>query len=314
MKQSLSVTITLLALACIFSCSRSQKGNGADNLLENVEDMNLAQKQIASDSIVANESNITELGERRFIRTTDLKFKVNEVDEAVINIENKTRSLGGFVNLSRLNNRIQDSTNISISQDSSLQTIHYVTEAFLILRVPDYRMDSLLTILKPLSTLMLNREIRADDVRIQMLANQLSNQRAIRASHRIGKDIDTKGRKLSEIEAAEKTREENEESADNAKISNLTLDDEVRFSTISIEIYQDPGVRYTEVVRDRIIYEYRVPFLTQFGESISGGWQLLKDLIILLTKYWTVLILLGLGYIILFKYIRLNKKIESFRG
>ena len=222
-----------------FFCSRSQKGTGADILLQNVGDMNLAQKKIASDSIVANESNITELGERRFIRTADLKFKVNEVDEAVINIENKTRSLGGFVNLSRLNYRIQDSTNISISQDSSLQTIHYVTEAFLILRVPDYRMDSLLTILKPLSTLMLNREIRADDVRIQMLANQLSNQRAIRASHRIGKDIDTKGRKLSEIEAAEKTREENEESADNAKIFNLTLDDEIKLSTISIEIYQD---------------------------------------------------------------------------
>jgi hypothetical protein len=39
----------------------------------------------------------------------------------------------------------------------------------------------------------------------------------------------------------------------------------------------------------------------------------LKDLIILLTKYWTVLILLVLGYIILFKYFHLNKKLGSYR-
>jgi len=276
--------------------------------------MKLGQNAGSADSTIMNEAHTTELGERKFIRTADLKFKVKQVEEAVINIENKTKTLGGFVNLSRLINTIQDSTNISISQDSSLQTIHFITEGFLILRVPDYRMDSLLTILSPLSTLMLNREIHADDVRIQVLTNQLSLQRSVRTSRRIERDINIHGRKLSEIEQAEKTNEENEESADNAKISNLTLDDEISFSTVSIEIYQDPGIRYTEVARQRINKEFQPPFLSQISISFSDGWQMLQDLILLVAKYWIVLILMGLGYVILFRYLHLNKKIESYRA
>jgi hypothetical protein len=299
----------VLVFACIFSCNRSQKESNQSQM----SDMVVDTVGVAIDKPV--DKNIQEeLGERKFIRTADLKFKVNKVEDAVMDIENKTRAFGGFVNLSRLNNRIQDSTNIAISLDSSLQTIHFVTEGFLILRVPDYRMDSLLTILNPLSILTLNREIRADDVRIQMLANQLSIERSVKTSHRIEKDIDVKGKKLSDIEQSEKTREEGEESADNSKISNLTMDDAVKFSTVSIEIYQDPGIRYAEVARERKINEYQAPFLSRIGESFSGGWQLLKDLIILLTKYWTVLIILLLGYMILFKYIRLNKNMKSIRA
>ncbi|HEV3224758.1 MAG TPA: DUF4349 domain-containing protein [Puia sp.] len=306
MKKILSVTITVLVFTCMFSCNRSQKVNDMD-----LGHIDMAEKEGISPEKPVADSVIRELGERRFIRTADLKFKVSKVEDAVIDIENKARALGGFVNLSRLKNIIQDSTNISISQDSSLQTIHYVTEGFLILRVPDYRLDSLLTILNPLSTLTLNREIRADDVRIQMLTNNLSNQRAIRTSHRMEHDIDSKGKKLSDIEEAEKTREEREESADNAKISNLTLDDAVRFSTISIEIYQDPGIRYARIVRDRRINEYQSPFISQVSDSFESGWQLLKDLIIALTRFWSVFVLCILAYFVFIKYFQVMKKIKT---
>jgi hypothetical protein len=314
MKQMLSVAIAALLFVFIFACSRSQRAADikipVDELKSSVPD----QIESSVDSAVAvNKPSPEELGERKFIRTADLKFKVNKVDDAVIDIENKIRSFGGFVNLSRLENIIQDSTNVFISQDSTLQTIHYITEGFLILRVPDYLMDSLLTILNPLSTFTLNREIHADDVRIQMLTNNLSNQRAIRTSRRIEHDIDVKGKKLSDIEEAEKTREEREESADNAKISNLTLDDEVRFSTISIEIYQDPVIRYTRILRDRRINEYQLPFISQVSDSFESGWQLIKDLIIALTRFWSVFVLCILAYFVFIKYFQVMKKIKTDR-
>jgi hypothetical protein len=148
MKQIFSVCITVLVFACMFSCNRSQKTLDVKIPADELNSSAQEQKVSSPDSTVKNNgSDREELGKRKFIRTADLKFKVNKVEDAVMDIENKTRAFGGFVNLSRLNNRIQDSTNIAISQDSSLQTIHFVTEGFLILRVPDYRMDSLLTIL-----------------------------------------------------------------------------------------------------------------------------------------------------------------------
>jgi hypothetical protein len=306
MKQFLSLLLIIVVFVFIVSCDRSQETRDA-----RLEDMKL-QKQIVNAAYKTDgDSAAGELGERRFMRTASLKFKVNKVDDAVMDIENKTRELGGFVSLSQLKNRIQDSTSVSLSQDSSLQTIGYVTEGYIVLRVPDYRLDSLLFVLNPFSTMMLSREIHADDMRIQMLNNQLIHQRAEKTNQRIEREIDQKGKKLSEIEQAEKTMEEREESADNAKISNLTLDDAVRFSTVSIEIYQDPSIRYTEIARERKINEYETPFLYQAGESFSSGWQLLKDLVILLTKYWSIMLLFGIGYVVLDKYIRTNKKIGN---
>jgi hypothetical protein len=90
---------------------------------------------------------------------------------------------------------------------------------------------------------MINREIHSEDVRIQMLANQLTYQRSAKISRRLTAEISGKGKKLSEIEQAEKTWEEKGESADKAKISALSLEDAVEFSTVMVEVYQDPAIR-----------------------------------------------------------------------
>src|ERR1700759_3544235 len=288
MKRIISVFITIIVFANILSCNRSQKENIAD----------LSRAQMADSSIISASRNISdtisfgaELGERRFIRTASLKCKVNKAEEALRDIELETRMLGGFVTFSHLQNSIGDSNSISISNDSSLQSIHYRTEAMLTIRVPDCRMDSLLDDVGKLSSVMLNREIRSDDVRMQILANRLSQQRAIKINRRLEADLNARRDKLSEIEQVEKTMEEKDEAADNAKLSNLTLDDAVKFSTVSVEIYQDPVIVYKEIAREKILTGYQAPFLTQLEESFSYGWALVEYLILSLTKNWSVLVL-----------------------
>jgi Domain of unknown function (DUF4349) len=307
MKRILSVFITIIIFANILSCSQSQK-----------EDVAALSRKIADSSIVSTNQNISdttsigpELGKRRFIRTASLKFKVNKAEDAVRDIEFKSRTLGGFVSFSHLQNSVEDSNSILLSYDSSLQSIHYRTEAVLIVRVPDYQLDSLLDDVGHLSSVMLNREIRCDDVRMQMLANRLSHQRAIKTNQRLAADIDSRGKKLSEIEQAEKTIEEKDEAADNARLSNLTLDDAVKFSTVSIEIYQDPVIVYKQIAREKITTGYQTPFLTQLGESFSTGWLWAEDLIVSFTKYWSILLLMAIGYILFLKYFRDGKKVKT---
>jgi hypothetical protein len=307
MKRIISVFITIIIFANILSCSQSPK-----------EDFAALSRKNADGSIVSANRNIvdtmsfgSELGERRFIRRVSLKFKVNKAENAVREIEFKSRTLGGFVSFSHLQNSVEDSNSILLSHDSSLQSIRYRTEAVLIVRVPDYQLDSLLDDVGHLSSVMLNREIRCDDVRMKMLANRLSHQRASKINQRLAVDIDLKGQKLSEIEQAEKTMEEKDESADNARLSNLTLDDAVKFSTISIEIYQDPVIVYKQLAREKIVTEYQTPFLTQLGQSFSSGWKLVEDLILSLSKYWSILLLIGVGYILFLKYFHDVKKVKT---
>jgi hypothetical protein len=308
MKKLRSVLIILSIIITLFACNRSQEMNELGRQNKVTEDQTaLSSGKSVYDTIAPG----PEFSERRFLRTASLKFKVDKVEDAVIRIENKTRALGGFVSFSHLENNVLDSANISVNRDSSVQTIHYKTDGLLTVRVPDYQLDSLLKDLSQLSSVMLNREIRNEDVRIQMLANKLHHQRAIKTNHRLAFDIEMKGKKLSEIEQTEKTLEEKDEMADNANLSNLTLDDAVKYSTVSVEIYQDPSVRYKENLRERALPEYQEPFLSQMGESFSIGWQQLKDLIVSLTKYWTILVLCGTGYLIFLKYFPSERKVKA---
>jgi hypothetical protein len=288
---------------CILSCNS-----------ENVRKDEDSSRRADSDSTGLNLLPNLLLPESKFIRTASLKSKVRSVTESVIEIENKTRSLGGYVSLSHFITYIQDSSEISVTQDSVLQVMHFGNNGYMILRVPDEMMDSLLTLLRPLSTVMLDREIRADNVGIQMLSNQMSDQRSQEIGHRLATDITLKGKKLTEIEQSEKTIDEKRRAGDEAKISNLNLEYAVEYSTISIEIYQDPLVRYSEIAKERKIVEYRPPFIYQMNESLSYGWQLLKDLIIDVGRYWVLFMSVILGFLLFTKHIRKEERAKKTNG
>jgi hypothetical protein len=306
MKRFLAVFITTFIFMSILSCNQSGKaelraisGSFADSTLTWFN-RNIGDSMAFS----------SELGERRFIRTADLKFKVSEVEDAVSNIEFKSGQLGGFVSFSHLQTFVQDSAVIDFSTDTSIQLLQYGKVAVLTVRVPDCRLDSFLNHLNNLSDIMLNREISSEDVRVRMLANRLTYRRASKTNQRLTADIDQKGRKLPEIEQVEKILEEKNEITDNANISNLTLDDAVHFSTVSIEIYQDPVKVYRHIVREKAIIAYQKPFLSQISESISFGWQMVEDIIIVIAKYWSLFFFLVVGYFISMKLFRVREKLN----
>jgi len=299
MKYLLTACIAALLLFGMLSCSRSK------NVSDMAAALDMQMKKLTPDSTADNADSQFQLPERRFVRTASLKFKVPSVSEAVTVIENRTRALGGYVGFSHFVNNVLDSSGISISRDSSMQIIHYGTSGFLTLRVPDFMLDSLLADLRPMSSVILDREIRADDVSIQMLSHQLTGQRAVRTQGRLETDIRQRGRKLSDIEQTEKTLEERLAQADEAKIAGLNLEDAVRFSTVSLEIYQDPCIRYSEIAREKNITGYQALFFYQAGESLSGGWQGF------LFRYWVILILALFGYGIFLKQLHPARKIKT---
>jgi hypothetical protein len=320
MKFLLSVAAIAIVIAAMISCNRNQQPNRQMADLSGKSKMQIESIELVKNSFAPARplqdtvSSNSALGERRFIKRAALNFKVTNVDHAVIEIENETRLLGGFVNFSRLDNIVQDSAGQLISRDSSMQIIHFMTKGFLILRVPEKQLDSLLTALNLISTIMLHREITVDDVRFQLLENQLSRRRSARYNQRMAEAIDRNGKKLLDIEDVEKSMHEEEETADNATLSNLILDDSVGFSSISVEIYQNPGIRYTEVAIDRKISAYETPFLSRLADAISNGWQLIKELILFLAGYWSIIGSCLLAYFIMNKYIHFGKKIESQRS
>ena len=133
----------------------------------------------------------------------DIKFKVKNVPQSTYAIENTTAKFGGFVTYTNLQSDISEKTKTKISQDSTLETTKYNVENNITIRVPNTQLDTILKTISKQIDFLDFRVIKADDVSLQILANQLAQNRSTSQEKRVQKAVDTKGKKLTTIIDAE---------------------------------------------------------------------------------------------------------------
>jgi hypothetical protein len=259
---------------------------------------------ISSTAAIENKKDST----HKFIRTADLKFKVKDVIKSTYNIEDITTKMGGFVTYTNLTSVIDDAETSKITTDSLLITTHYTVHNTITIRVPNTKLD---TTLKAISTnidFLDFRIIKADDIAIQLLSNNLTIKRSKSNESRITKAIDNRGKKLNETTAAEEILLSKQEKADNARISNLTLQDQMKFSTINIEIYQRPSTKHEIIANPENTDEYKPEFGHQLLGSFKFGWDMFKELILFITKLWGVCLFALIAFIVYKMYVVRFKK------
>ena len=232
----------------------------------------------------------------QFIRTADVKCKVKNVQNATYQIEDVVRQLGGYVSYTSLTSTVDNKTDVPVSADSSLQSTYYNVQNTMIIRVPNTDLDSALKAITPLVAYLDFRLIKANDAALQMLANKLKQQRIAKHEDRINHAIDERGKKLNETANAEDNLLDKQEQADNAKIDNLSLNDQVKFSTINLSLYQPQTIERALVCNGKNIKPYEAGLLTQLLEAAQFGWNLFETLLVVFVRLWPLLI----GAVIIF--------------
>lgn len=283
--------LLLLALIILsISCKKSEALSE-----ELVTDTVVSADSISSSAAVQKEGDT-----RKFIRTADLKFKVKNVTQSTYAIENITNKFDGFVTYTNLQSNIIDKFETKISQDSTLETTRYNVENNITIRVPNKRLDTVIKCIAKQIDFLDYRIIKADDVSLKMLSNQLSQKRSSHSENRVEKAIDNKGKKINDIIEAETNLANQKEQNNNAKLDNLSLQDQVNFSTLTIQIYQHESVKQemNASVKD---YNYYKPNIgIRILDSIKSGWYVLQDIIVFLIGIWWLL-LIGIGGFFLYK-------------
>jgi hypothetical protein len=269
-----------------------------------------SQSSVAADSTAAgyvSSSAAVETGKdstRKFIRTADLKFKVRSVIDATYRIEDITGKSGGFVTYTNLNSTIDNKTITAISADSSLETTYFTVANSMVLRVPNRMLDSTLKAIAVLIDYLDFRVIKAEDVGLQILSNQLEQQRLARHEKRLTSAIDSRGRKLEETTTAEENLLNRQGESDAAGIANLSLQDQIQFSTINLSIYQRQAVTRELIANDRNIEEYEPGIGSKLLEALKVGWKALEAVVIFLARLWALILFGIIVYIIYRKYVR----------
>lgn len=261
-------------------------------------------------NLSSSAAEVSSIEGKRFIRTANIKYRVKNVRKSTSRIEDITRKNDGFVIYTNLQSDINNTETTLISADSTLETIYFTTNNTLTLRVPNNNLDQTLKDMSAEIDYLDFRTIRAQDISISYLSNELKQKRIAEHNKRVTSTIDKQGKKIKQTLNAENDLLYKKEQEDLAHIANLTLDDKVEYSTVELYIYQRQGIKREIIKNYKNIDAYQPSFFQQLAEGITNGWNGLKSLIIGLSNIWPLLISLIFGFIFIknYKHIFKSKK------
>ena len=289
MNKNTKIVLTLLALGLVLSCKESASKENAAYMEEAATD---STSVISSSAAVENKNS-----NRKFVRTADVKFKVKNVAKSTYAIEDATTKFGGFVTYTNLQSNIHSEDRTKVSQDSTLVTTKYKVDNNITIRVPNTKMDTVIKTIAKQIHFLDYRIIKADDVSLQMLSNELAQKRSNSSEKRLENAIDSKGKKLNQVVKAEETLDAKKEQNDASKLQNLSLQDQVNFSTLTLNIYQDESIKQEMVANEKSINAYRPNIGLQIWDSVKTGWFMLEHIISFLVVLWPFALIGFLGFL-----------------
>ena len=282
----------------VISCNRNEV---YDSQVEQLLNADTSILMVSPAALETNDSS------RKFIRTAELKFKVKSVTESTYDIENTAIEEGGFIVYSHLESIIDYTSITKISSDSSLETTHYTVSNNITIRVPDANLHNTLQEISKNIDFLDYRVIKADDVALHLLKNDLAQKRSANNERRIAAAIEKKAKTLNETTASEEVLFNRQTQSDEAKLANLSLNDQVSFSTITLSIYQRPSIKRELILNDKNIEEYDPSFGLRIAEALKSGWSILENFLVFLVHTWGFLIIALLVWLLIRKYRRQKK-------
>jgi hypothetical protein len=246
---------------------------------------------------------------RNFIRTADIKFKVHNVVQSATSIEKLVRAAGGFIENSNVTSNKDYTNNVRFKKDSLVEQTFYTSTGRLTLRVPSEDLDSVLGEITAMAVFVDHRNLGSDDVKHQLFANKLAEDRYTEYKERVNRKTDKSNAKLHQVTDAEENALQKQTMADNKRIDSYELIDKVNYSTLTLEIYQDQQVMAHVTPRPYSIEPYAPSFVEKLGTSFVSGFELLKSLILFFANIWSVILVLALLFLGIKKFIAYyNKK------
>lgn len=237
-----------------------------------------------------------------FVRRADICFQVKDVVRSTVQIEDIVKSHNGYITSTNLESHISSSGSTRLSADTMVDITNYSVENSLSIRVPNQQLDTTLKDLSRLVSFLDHRKITAEDVKLQLLANRLSEARFAKHRKRFEAAIDQQGKKLPQTTAAEDELAMKESSADETRIQTISLLDDVSYSTLTLKIYQPTTQRTERYAYMAPVKPYEPGFGNRLLTAATDSGHIFAELLLFLVKLWPLAIV-AMGVVLLVKWI-----------
>lgn len=248
-----------------------------------------------ADVISVNELN-KEIGDTttsKIIKTADMRFRVKDVQNAKEQLGATLKSQGGSIVEFSIKSEIQESNKVKKSADSLVEITAYRKTGYLIAKIPSEKLDDFTNTISKMAVFVDQAGMKMDDQSLFYLSNKLKAQNRITAVDQV-KEI--AGKKLSNVQSSLSL---NDDYVDR-KIDNMSIDARVKYSTITLDFYQDNTIK-TMVVANDNIYDYKPQFATRLWLNLVNGWTIFKEILLALANLWLLLVLIITGFFV-FRY------------
>lgn len=277
--------IAIAIILTIFGCNNANKND------ESAE---------AKELVIATDTAAT-LAEPKIIKTADMRFRVKNVQNTKEQLSQTIKAQGGTVAEFSIESVIQETQKIKQSVDSLKEITSYRTEGYLVAKVPSEKLDEFTNTVAKMAVFVDNQSLKLDDQSLIYLGNRMKANNRVEAASQMNKIA---GKKSSNVETSLNFKDDYVDK----KVQNLSIDNRVKYSNITLKFYQDNTIK-TIVVANDDIYDYKPAFGNRLWMGIINGWTIFKELIIGLANIWA-LILLGIGIFFLIRYFIRKDKVK----
>lgn len=278
--------LSIAIITIVFGCNSGKKDYASSENLKNIEH---------ADVIV--DSDTTAIP--KIIKTADMRFRVKDVQQTKSQLSTIIKSEGGTVAEFSISSIVQQSDKVKYSIDSLKEITSYRTEGLLIAKIPSEKLDEFTNTIAKIAVFVDHQTMKMDDQSIAYLANKLKAQNRAEALNTINKTAKRKG---NNVEASMYIKDDYIDK----KIENMNIDNRVKFSTITLNFYQDNTIKALIIGNDNV-YDYRPGFFQRLGLNIIDGWVYFKEFILAISHLW-MLAVIGFTLYVGIRYYTRRKK------
>jgi hypothetical protein len=286
------ILTALLCAVLLSSCSKKEESASSDYESPELAAQSADVAAVESATEVDNEPNTTPQAEqkpdviintqvnaaesaRKMVREANVNFTSKDVVKTALAIDKMTYEVGGFVEQKDIDFRVVDSKSTKIA-DGKIKVFEKVDPvALMTVRVPSEKAAVYVNQLLPLMYFLNEQQYSAKRYELKLLEEKIQQTQVVPS--------DTKNSQLSEI----------------SKLTQMEVQDRVRYSTIKILMNQPSAVRERfEVDIDAVARLNGDGFWKRAWSGVVHGWQFVLDFLVVLITIWPLYFIFIIGFVI----------------
>jgi len=240
----------------------------------------------------------TSVAVSKLVKTAEIRFKVKNVQQTSESISALTVKYNGMVMHHEMISTAEQTHDVRLNNDSVMRISAFNTNADMAVKIPVEKVDAFLDTVSQMGIYVNERKMDIEDKSLDYLSAKLkfNSRQELVAQQKKGKVV------IKDPGAVLNLKDD----LVDEQINNKRIDDEVKYSVVSLNFYQSNTIN-KEIVANDDPSTYNLPFFNQLGMAIQNGWFLFSELIIGLVNLWAI-ILCGVAIWLTIRF--LKKKIR----